>query len=169
MPIPENLSHRVWGTGTGLATGLPQGGKAFSRVPGFFFAEEQVCAIRAKGLSSAAVTVSGALYTWGVGKYGVRGTGLLTDSWIPGRVELPLDEDEQICALSLGWYHVAVATTRHVYSWGKGTSGQLGLGTWFSQNFPVRVPVYVKFIDVACGDQASSKLCMQTQGFAYMF
>ena len=99
----------------------------------------------------------------GAGKYGVRGTGLLTDCWIPGKVDLPTEGDEEICAVSLGWYHVAVATTRNVYTWGRGTSGQLGLGTWFSQNFPIRVPLYVGFVDVACGDHMTLGLSLDGQ------
>ena len=152
MKVLTICVKRVWGTGTGLATGRPAGGNAFQRLVISSFAQDPVKAIRANGNSSAAVTTEGELYTWGTGKYGVRGTGLLTDSWIPSKVDFPTEGDEEICAVSLGWYHVAVATTRNVYTWGRGTSGQLGLGTWFSQNFPIRVPLYVGFVDVACGD-----------------
>ena len=79
-------------------------------------------------------TVSGELYTWGVGFYGCLGHGDESSSAAPKLVEKL--RGERIAAASGGAFHsTAVTEDGRLFVWGKNHRGQLGLR-------PVEIPNY---------------------------
>jgi len=79
------------------------------------------------GVSMAAVTEDGHLYTWGSGSLGQLGLGDTNNRNIPTRV-----------GMASNWTHIGVTTGSaaaavnsdgHLYTWGSATNGQLGNGT----------------------------------------
>ncbi|KAF2314758.1 hypothetical protein GH714_033466 [Hevea brasiliensis] len=77
---------------------------------------------------TVSLTNTGKIYTMGSSVYGLLGNSQAKDKSIT-IVEGKLKE-EFVKEISSGSYHVAALTSGgHVYTWGKGTNGQLGLGT----------------------------------------
>eukprot|EP01096_Ripella_sp_DP13-Kostka_P002363 TRINITY_DN13185_c0_g1_i1.p1 TRINITY_DN13185_c0_g1~~TRINITY_DN13185_c0_g1_i1.p1 ORF type:complete len:381 (+),score=110.58 TRINITY_DN13185_c0_g1_i1:24-1145(+) len=106
---------------------------------------------------AAALTVEGALYTWGYGSNGRLGHGADTDLAVPTRVELL--ERKHIVRVSCGGHHTAVITDRgELYSFGWNFYGQLGIPDAPDDcmepslvNFPM--PAGGRFIEISCGEQ----------------
>lgn len=86
---------------------------------------------------SAAVTESGAVYTWGSGEFGRLGYYDATRRQsVPKQIkEL---EKQNIKKVALGSYHcMALSADKGlVYTWGRGNSGQLGHGNVGSEDGP---------------------------------
>jgi alpha-tubulin suppressor-like RCC1 family protein len=69
----------------------------------------------------------GQLYGWGWNKFGQVGCGNTEDQTSPQLVKTLVDQ--KITLVVCGWRHTVAITERgNVYSWGRGTSGQLGHG-----------------------------------------
>ncbi|KAJ8769146.1 hypothetical protein K2173_000921 [Erythroxylum novogranatense] len=84
---------------------------------------------------SMALTSSGKLYGWGWNKFGQVGVGDNIDHCSPVQVKLPLDQ--KVVQVSCGWRHTLALTERqNVFSWGRGTNGQLGHGESKDRNVP---------------------------------
>ncbi|XP_042373705.1 ultraviolet-B receptor UVR8 isoform X2 [Zingiber officinale] len=74
-----------------------------------------------------ALTTDGRLYGWGWNKFGQLGIDDNDDRCSPVQVKLPADQ--KLKQISCGWRHTLALTERgNVFSWGRGTSGQLGHG-----------------------------------------
>jgi alpha-tubulin suppressor-like RCC1 family protein len=101
-----------------------------------FFEQEGLVVdyISCGGCHSAAVTNDGTLYMWGETHWGQLG---LPKEFEAAHESLPLkcsitglDEGEQIVKISCGGTHTAALTNLgRVYVWGRGDSGQLGIGS----------------------------------------
>ncbi|KAG9147843.1 hypothetical protein Leryth_003445 [Lithospermum erythrorhizon] len=77
----------------------------------------------------------GKLYGWGWNKFGQVGVGDNVDHCSP--VQLKFPEDQKIVQISCGWRHTLAVTEDHdVFSWGRGTNGQLGHGDSSDRNAP---------------------------------
>ncbi|GFQ02894.1 ultraviolet-b receptor uvr8 [Phtheirospermum japonicum] len=77
---------------------------------------------------SCAVTLSGDLYTWGDGHFGLLGHGNEVSHWVPKRVHGPL-EGIHVSSISCGPWHTAVVTSAgQLFTFGDGTFGVLGHG-----------------------------------------
>ncbi|GAA0165556.1 guanyl-nucleotide exchange factor [Lithospermum erythrorhizon] len=77
----------------------------------------------------------GKLYGWGWNKFGQVGVGDNVDHCSPVQVRFPLDQ--KIIQISCGWRHtLAVSEEHNVFSWGRGTNGQLGHGDSVDRNVP---------------------------------
>ncbi|MED6220789.1 Ultraviolet-B receptor uvr8 [Stylosanthes scabra] len=84
---------------------------------------------------SMALTTSGILFGWGWNKFGQVGVGDNADRCSPVKVKFP--EDQKVIQISCGWRHtIAVTEKQNVYSWGRGTNGQLGHGETVDRNSP---------------------------------
>ncbi|MED6193076.1 Ultraviolet-B receptor uvr8 [Stylosanthes scabra] len=84
---------------------------------------------------SMALTTSGILFGWGWNKFGQVGVGDNADRCSPVKVKFP--EDQKVIQISCGWRHtIAVTAKQNVYSWGRGTNGQLGHGETVDRNSP---------------------------------
>ncbi|CAA0839519.1 Ultraviolet-B receptor UVR8 [Striga hermonthica] len=82
-----------------------------------------------------AVTSDGKLYGWGWNKFGQVGAGDSLDHCSPVQVKFP--QDQKVVKISCGWRHTLAVTNRqNVFSWGRGTNGQLGHGESVDQNVP---------------------------------
>ncbi|XP_028771495.1 ultraviolet-B receptor UVR8-like [Neltuma alba] len=105
---------------------------------------------------SMAITSGGQLYGWGWNKFGQVGVGDNVDHCSPVPVEFP--PDQKVVQISCGWRHtVAVTDRRNVYSWGRGTNGQLGHGETVDRNVPKIIELLS--VDGSCGQliESSSK------------
>lgn len=82
-----------------------------------------------------ALTSDGKLFGWGWNKFGQVGVGDNVDHCSPVQVKFPLDQ--KVVQISCGWRHTLAVTERqNVFSWGRGTNGQLGLGESSDRNSP---------------------------------
>lgn len=85
-----------------------------------------------------ALTSDGELYGWGWNKFGQLGIGDNTDHCSPLKVTFP--DEEKVVQVSCGWRHTLAFTERgNLFSWGRGTSGQLGHGDMLDRNIPTLV------------------------------
>lgn len=76
---------------------------------------------------SMAIDQNGLLFAWGWNKFGQVGCGNTIDQNIPQLVSGL--SHERVVQVACGWRHTVATTLRgNVYSWGRGTSGQLGHG-----------------------------------------
>lgn len=96
-----------------------------------------------------AVTSDGKLYGWGWNKFGQVGSGDNIDHCSPIQVRFP--NEQKVVQISCGWRHTLAVTERdNVFSWGRGTNGQLGNGNPIDRNVPT-------IIDALSVDGSSSQ------------
>ncbi|KAL2498540.1 Ultraviolet-B receptor UVR8 [Abeliophyllum distichum] len=87
-----------------------------------------------------ALTTNGELYGWGWNKFGQVGVGDNVDHCSPVQVKFP--HDQKVVCISCGWRHtLAVTEMQNVFSWGRGTNGQLGHGDTVDRNVPKIIEV----------------------------
>ncbi|CAA0813202.1 Regulator of chromosome condensation (RCC1) family with FYVE zinc finger domain [Striga hermonthica] len=102
---------------------------------------------------SCAVTLSGDLYTWGNGHFGLLGHGNEVSHWVPKRVNGPL-EGIHVSSISCGPWHTAVVTSAgQLFTFGDGTFGVLGHGDRESTSVPREVESLkgLRTVRAACG------------------
>ncbi|CAN8256534.1 unnamed protein product [Cochlearia groenlandica] len=102
---------------------------------------------------SCAVTLSGDLYTWGKGDFGVLGHGNEVSHWVPKRVNFML-EGIHVSSIACGPYHTAVVTSAgQLFTFGDGTFGVLGHGDRKSVFIPREVDSLkgLRTVRAACG------------------
>ncbi|KAL8483582.1 hypothetical protein ACS0TY_026315 [Phlomoides rotata] len=102
---------------------------------------------------SCAVTLSGDLYTWGNGHFGLLGHGNEVNHWVPKRVNGPL-EGIHVSSISCGPWHTAVVTSAgQLFTFGDGTFGALGHGDRGSVSKPREVESLkgLRTVRAACG------------------
>ncbi|CAM6066951.1 unnamed protein product [Sphagnum tenellum] len=106
----------------------------------------QVHALRNKKIRSiaggwrhtVAVDEDGQMYGWGWNKFGQVGVNNTEDQNYPQIVKGLADQ--RVTQVSCGWRHTVALTDRgNIYSWGRGTSGQLGHGDALDINEPKRM------------------------------
>ncbi|CAK7336849.1 unnamed protein product [Dovyalis caffra] len=78
------------------------------------------------------------IWSWGAGTEGQLGTGKLEDEYLPQLLHLPiLSSTGRISTLACGGAHVIALTSGgRVFSWGRGTTGQLGHGEMLNSLHP---------------------------------
>ncbi|KAJ8551330.1 hypothetical protein K7X08_000700 [Anisodus acutangulus] len=102
---------------------------------------------------TCAVTLSGDLYTWGDGDFGLLGHGNEVSHWVPKRVNGPL-EGIHASYISCGPWHTAVVTSAgQLFTFGDGTFGVLGHGDRKSVSKPREVESLkgLRTVRAACG------------------
>ncbi|KAL8246137.1 hypothetical protein R6Q59_007353 [Mikania micrantha] len=102
---------------------------------------------------TCAVTLSGDLYTWGDGHFGILGHGNEVSHWVPKRVNGPL-EGIHVSFISCGPFHTAVVTSAgQLFTFGDGTFGVLGHGDQVSVSKPREVESLkgLRTVRAACG------------------
>lgn len=102
---------------------------------------------------TCAVTLSGDLYTWGDGHFGLLGHGNEVSHWVPKRVNGPL-EGIHVSSISCGPWHTAIVTSAgQLYTFGDGTFGVLGHGDRRSISRPREVESLkgLRTVRAACG------------------
>ncbi|KAL4567707.1 hypothetical protein LXL04_023299 [Taraxacum kok-saghyz] len=102
---------------------------------------------------TCAVTLSGDLYTWGEGHFGILGHGNEVSHWVPKRVNGSL-EGIHVSSISCGPWHTAVVTSAgQLFTFGDGTFGVLGHGDKKSVLKPKEVESLkgLRTVRAACG------------------
>ncbi|KAI4385198.1 hypothetical protein MLD38_003251 [Melastoma candidum] len=100
-----------------------------------------------------ALTSDGKLYGWGWNKFGQVGVGDNIDHCAPVQVKFP--DDQKVVLVSCGWRHtLAVSEQDNVFSWGRGTNGQLGHGESVDRNVPKIIEALS--VDGSSGQQIES-------------
>ena len=101
---------------------------------------------------SAAITNTGALYTWGCGSDGQCGHGNFDDVLRPKLVEA-LTPYRSIAVCCGHNFTLALTSVKRIFAFGNNTYGQLGNNGSGKQNSPVEVTVhsFPKVRNVACG------------------
>ncbi|KAE7997572.1 hypothetical protein FH972_002195 [Carpinus fangiana] len=100
-----------------------------------------------------ALTSDGKLYGWGWNKFGQVGVGDNVDHCSPGQVKFP--HEQKVIQISCGWRHtLAVSERQNVFSWGRGTNGQLGHGETVDWNIPKIIEALS--VDGSSGQQIES-------------
>ncbi|KAF5930265.1 hypothetical protein HYC85_031138, partial [Camellia sinensis] len=102
---------------------------------------------------TCAVTLSGDLYTWGEGHFGLLGHGNEVSHWVPKKVNGPL-EGIHVSSISCGPWHTAVVTSAgQLFTFGDGTFGVLGHGDRRSVSIPREVESLkgLRTVQAACG------------------
>ncbi|XP_021900332.1 ultraviolet-B receptor UVR8 isoform X2 [Carica papaya] len=108
-----------------------------------------------------ALTSDGKLYGWGWNKFGQVGVGDDVDHCSPVQVKFP--HDQKVAQISCGWRHtVAVTEQQNVFSWGRGTNGQLGHGESIDRNTPKIIEALS--VDGSSGQQIESSKIDPTSG-----
>ncbi|KAG9146343.1 hypothetical protein Leryth_008032 [Lithospermum erythrorhizon] len=111
--------------------------------------------------TTVALTYSGLVYTMGSNAHGQLGSPS-TDRMIPSCIEGPLGES-YVQEIACGSHHVVALTSKsEVYTWGKGTNGQLGHGNYEDRRIPTLVDSLkdkqVKCI--TCGSNFTAIVCL---------
>ena len=119
----------VWGSGKDAALGL--GDKEDRLLPEAMAADriggERVFMAVCGDSHSFALTDAGELWAWGKGDNGRLGLGADGNRLRPERVHG--FAGEQVAMMAAGTHHSAAVTRQgHLYAWGAGDSGRLGLG-----------------------------------------
>ncbi|XP_010025746.2 ultraviolet-B receptor UVR8 isoform X1 [Eucalyptus grandis] len=100
-----------------------------------------------------ALTHDGKLYGWGWNKFGQVGVGNNVDHCAPVQVKIP--NEQKVVQVSCGWRHtLAVTEQGNVFSWGRGTNGQLGHGESVDRNMPKIIEALS--VDGSSGQQIQS-------------
>ncbi|XP_074331874.1 PH, RCC1 and FYVE domains-containing protein 1-like isoform X1 [Apium graveolens] len=102
---------------------------------------------------TCAVTLSGDLYSWGDGHFGLLGHGNEVSHWVPKRVNGPL-EGIHVSSISCGPWHTAVVTSAgQLFTFGDGTFGVLGHRDRISVSKPREVESLkgCRTVQAACG------------------
>ncbi|PKA54527.1 Ultraviolet-B receptor UVR8 [Apostasia shenzhenica] len=96
-----------------------------------------------------ALTSDGRLYGWGWNKFGQIGVGDNSDHCSPIQIKFP--QDQKVIQVSCGWRHtLAITERKNIFSWGRGTNGQLGHGDALDRSEP-------KIIELLSTDGSSCK------------
>ncbi|XP_058089879.1 ultraviolet-B receptor UVR8 isoform X3 [Magnolia sinica] len=135
----------LYGWGWGRYGNLGLGDRNDRLLPG------KVSAVEISGgwRHTMAITSDGKLYGWGWNKFGQVGVGDNVDHCSPAQVKF--SHEQKVVQISCGWRHTLAVTDRqNVFSWGRGTSGQLGHGDSVDQNIP-------KIVEALSADGSSGK------------
>ncbi|KAF9592948.1 hypothetical protein IFM89_019153 [Coptis chinensis] len=110
------------------------------------------------------VSSSVVIYTYGWSKYGQLGHGDFEDHLIPHQLDALRHYfiSERIVQISCGWRHTLAATERkNIFSWGRGTNGQLGDGSSIDHG---EVPHYASFAFMHCYHEIPITYSHQLEG-----
>jgi alpha-tubulin suppressor-like RCC1 family protein len=118
--------------------------------------------------SSVALKSDGTVWAWGKNEYGQLGQGNTTNSEIPLQVKNSngVDYLTDVAEIKAGIGHiVALKLDGTVWTWGFGTSGQLGNGTTVNSSLPVKVEGLSGVASV--GTAATSSFAVMPDGTVY--
>ncbi|CAK9138076.1 unnamed protein product [Ilex paraguariensis] len=119
------------------------------------------CQVACGHSNTIALTNSGKVYTMGNadhGQLGSPGTAGILPTCIEGKIRNNFIEE-----ISCGSHHVAVLSSKYeLYTWGKGTNGQLGHGDNDDRNIPTLVEALKdkQVNTVVCGSNFTAAICL---------
>ncbi|MFA6973053.1 MAG: hypothetical protein WC208_16855 [Gallionella sp.] len=141
--------------GLGYRLLLGEGGAPIATPPTHVELPEPVKSVSSGDYHTVVVTETGKLYAFGSCGNGKLGIGLDSDSYElrPVLVDLPLPVSMAACG---DQHTVAILENGEVYSWGKGTTGQLGNGKLGNRLSPGLVSLPRPAIQVACSGNTTA-------------
>lgn len=122
--------------------------------------DENICQVACGNNLTVALTSSGQVYSMGSPEYGQLG-----NPTADGKTPTCVQNKSADCFVEIacGSYHVAILTSKaEVYTWGKGTNGQLGHGDNDSRSSPALVEFLKdkQVKSVACGKNFTAAICL---------
>ncbi|CAK9110743.1 Ultraviolet-B receptor UVR8 (Protein UV-B RESISTANCE 8) (RCC1 domain-containing protein UVR8) [Durusdinium trenchii] len=108
-------------------------------------------------------TAGGHIYGWGSNSYGELGFADDSQSyfWVPKELMIPGKNIKQVCCGQE--FTLAITFTGEIWSWGKGSEGQLGLGHCRDEGQPCRIGLE-NVLSCAAGEQHSAAIAESTDG-----
>lgn len=165
-----NTEHHVyaWGTGEGGRLGLNDTLPRDSPIKVMALADKFITKIYCGAAYSAAVTISGELYTWGRGTFGSLGHGTSEDKLIPTLVQALHGHSVVDVALGSGDSHsLCVTDEGFVYAWGDGDFGKLGNGSCTGSQLPIQIDGLPMVSRIFSGSQFSVALTFDGHIFTW--
>eukprot|EP01127_Copromyxa_protea_P022983 TRINITY_DN8483_c0_g1_i1.p1 TRINITY_DN8483_c0_g1~~TRINITY_DN8483_c0_g1_i1.p1 ORF type:complete len:370 (-),score=40.36 TRINITY_DN8483_c0_g1_i1:34-1143(-) len=148
-------SGQLFGWGCNIFSMLGDGTMCNSVLP-VLIMKNEVEKVASGVAHTIALTRDGQLYVWGSNKnsqLGLPTSTRLVSS--PTKLELPLEANDTIIDVAVGWYHTVILTKNgSVYLWGDNRVGQLGLGEDFAYS-PTRNAKLNNIKSIGCGSQHS--------------
>ncbi|CAN6549143.1 unnamed protein product [Malus baccata var. baccata] len=123
--------------------------------------DKNICQVACGHNLTVGLTTSGQVYTMGSAAYGQLGNPS-ADGKVPTLVEGKI-ADSFVEEIACGSYHVAVLTSKtEVYTWGRGSNGQLGHGDNDHRHTPTLVDCMKdkEVKSVACGPNLTAVICL---------
>nr|XP_048317951.1 PH, RCC1 and FYVE domains-containing protein 1-like [Ziziphus jujuba var. spinosa] len=159
----SSSSGKLFTWGDGDKGKLGHGDKESRHVPEcvIALADRNICQVACGYYLTIALTTSGQVYTMGSTSYGQLGNPM-ADGKVPTQVEGKISENV-VEEIACGSYHVAVLTSKtEVYTWGKGSNGQLGHGDHGNRNMPTLVDFLKdrQVKSVVCGSNLTAVICL---------
>lgn len=128
--------------------------------------EKKFVKLSCGNLHTIGITDDGKLYAWGSSAEGQLGNGEFEYQLHP-QILIPLYK-HRIVDIACGNRHtVCVSDEGTVFSWGKGSSGRLGIGTLENTPIPQELKALrgIRIVQVACG--ASHSMALSDQGHVF--
>eukprot|EP00741_Cyanophora_paradoxa_P000678 tig00000430_g653.t1 len=139
VALAHDGSVWAWGNGEYGQLGLGTTGNKDEPARVEALAGVHIAGIACGSQHTVAHSVAGKCYTWGQGSYGATGLGTEASQLVPRPVGGAL-EGKQVTSVAAGAYHTLVLVAdRHVYAFGRGQHGELGVGSWTVAYEPRRV------------------------------
>ncbi|ETW01763.1 hypothetical protein, variant 2 [Aphanomyces invadans] len=130
------------------------------------FGMEKVVQISAGAFHTAAITESGAVYTWGKEDYGMLGVGHTADIHVPRKVAYFDKEPARVVSCG-GWHTAVVTRAGAAFVFGRGEYGRLGLGDGRSHSHPHKVESLASHTIVDASAGGSHTLFLTDKGEAF--
>lgn len=165
-----NAEHHVyaWGSGEGGRLGLNDTQPRDAPTKVIALADKFITKVFCGGKCSAAISISGELYTWGRGSFGSLGHGTSDDKLLPTQVQALAGHSVVDVALGSGDSHsLCVTDEGTVFAWGDGDFGKLGNGSCAGSSAPVQVESLPMVSRVFCGSQFSVALTFDGHVFTW--
>lgn len=156
-----NAEHHVyaWGVGDNGRLGLNDTQSRDTPTKLTSFADKFITKIYSGAAYSAAITISGEMYTWGRGSYGSLGHGSFEDKLQPTLVQALHGHSVVDVALGSGNSHSLCVTDEGlVFAWGDGDFGKLGNGSCAGSQLPLQIDGIPLVSRVFTGEQFSIAL-----------
>ncbi|XP_050224431.1 PH, RCC1 and FYVE domains-containing protein 1 isoform X2 [Mercurialis annua] len=149
--------------GDGKKGKLGHGDEQPKLVPSFVAMPDgtNICQVACAHSMTVALTVSGQVYTTGCAVYGQAGNPCSISSKIPVHADGDI-KNSHVEQIACGSHHVAaLSSSGEVYTWGKGTNGQLGHGDIKDRHTPTLVKAlkHKQVTSVVCGSNFTTIIC----------
>jgi alpha-tubulin suppressor-like RCC1 family protein len=142
----------------------------FKEVQEPLLAQKRVIAVAAGLAHSLALTEFGSVFSWGAGAYGQLGDGNTTMSTLPNNVS-GLLSGRRVKAIASGDAHCLCVTHEGtVFTWGRGSCGQLGSGAQADALSPIEIGGLLRgrrVRQIACGGDHSLALLEEGRVMAW--